>query len=192
MATEGTMRVASTAGLLMATLSLAAHAAGPANGGFEKLAAWKVFERVPLAPESAGLPKEVTVKTSTRVRPYAAFSWPVQVRGKVAKETADAYHILMFDDMPAVLKKSEARVIGQVALPEGWRFHDVVRPASISVVRKGVRSGAVAAALSTKGVGRAFLHSKPFPVQPGRQYDVSAWAKGKGRVGLQLIWKPPL
>ena len=177
-----------TLALLIAAAPLSAGAAELRNPGFERLEKWKVFERVALAPTDAKLPKKVTRKTSQRVRLYAAFGWPIRVRGKLIRETRDEYHILMADDMPAALKKSEARVVGDMEFPTDWRFHDVVHPATIEVSRAEPRSGQVAVVLSAKGTGRAFLHAKPFDVTPGQKYAASVWAKGTGRLGLQLLW----
>jgi len=158
-----------------------------ANGGFERLLKWTVFERRAQAPATADLPKEVTRKTSPRVRLEAAFGSPIRVRGRIVKETPGAYHILMFDEMPATLKKEQTEVVGAQELPAAWRFHDVVRPARIDVTKADAHGGSHAIVLSAEG-GRGFLHSSLFPVKAGRTYEAAIWAKGSGRVGLQLVW----
>jgi len=61
-----------------------------------------------------------------------------------------------------------------------WRKYQISAPSAGQV-------DAARGAVTLKG-GKTFLHSSAFDVTPGRKYNVSLKAAGKGKVSVEFLW----
>ena len=69
----------------------------------------------------------------------------------------------------------------------GWTFYEIVLPINdVADEKQGHRSSRSFRFQTDKGKG--FLHSTPFAVQAGKQYELSVWVKGTGQASAELLW----
>jgi hypothetical protein len=61
-----------------------------------------------------------------------------------------------------------------------WRWYEIVLPCDAELDEEN-------ASVTLSG-GKVFLHSSAFDVEPGRIYDVSVQAAGKGTISVECLW----
>ena len=72
-------------------------------------------------------------------------------------------------------------------VPASWTFYEIVLPvADVADKAQGHASGKSFKFETKKGKG--FLHSAPFDVAAGNEYELSGWVRGQGRASLELLW----
>jgi len=89
---------------------------------------------------------------------------------------------------PSFEKVEKAKVGEERTVPSNWRFYVIALKAADSADPAEPHTGQTSFRFSLDEKGKGFLHSEAFDVTPGATYQVSAWIKGQGALGLEMLW----
>lgn len=89
---------------------------------------------------------------------------------------------------PSFEKVEKAKVGEDRHVPSNWRFFVIALEAAGSVDPAAPHTGQTSFRFALDEKGKGFLHSEAFDVTPGVTYQVSAWIKGQGALGLEMLW----